>query len=513
VPLIPRARLIPNLKMPATIIDPCVAIMMGGSLLAALYREDIVNCYAALKAQDFQKATGHAARAAQLQPHRCEAYVLLSDVSFALRDTAKYERYARLAFQLAPRDFDAVMCAIVATTENDTSDARSILDYAVSLESTPWTSASNKGKIRLTYSFYLLAHRDTAGAQKQEEAARAILPAGKLPEVVLAYRELMAGNYGPPSWGLYNAVLNLGYCGPCFIPAEYLWDGRPLNGKTILVVCSGGLGDVVQFARYLPAVKAAGGRVIAAMAEPLAPLFSEWDAIDEIVPLPGASISVSLAAKRVLYRSTSSDEGRPTPDASTFDFAVQLAKLPIIFDTRPDSIPPPFSPHIPPDRMERARQLIGEDGFKIGLCWAASQSERSFPAELFAPLADIPGVRLFSFQRNGAAHCGAASRNAQDQLKHLTFPVTSVEDAPDMLDTAARIAAMDLVISADTFVAHLAGGITPTFVVLPTPCDWRWRSEGETSAWYPLVRLFRQPAPGDWAGAVQAACKGAGETV
>ena len=175
----------------------------------------------------------------------------------------------------------------------------------------------------------------------------------------------------------------------------------------------------------------------------------------------------------------------------------------LAFGTRPDSVPAatPYL-HAEPALVEKWRQRIGADGFKIGICWRGSNNadmgiDRSFPLKALAPLAAIPGVRLISLQQV----------DGLDQLPKLP-PGMTVETLGDdfdsgsdaFVDTAAAIQSLDLVISCDTSVAHLAGALgRPCWTALKHLPEWRWTLHEKTTPWYPGMSLFRQDAPGDWA--------------
>jgi tetratricopeptide (TPR) repeat protein len=269
------------------------------------------------------------------------------------------------------------------------------------------------------------------------------------------------------------------------------WTGaEALQGKTLFIYPELYLGDVIQFSRYARMAEARGARVILAAPPVLHRL------------LRTLSPTIRLAAP---------DDAPPA-----YDLSCAMMSLPLAFGARRDNVPAQV-PYLSaePERIARWKARIGTAGLRIGVCWQgstlpyAAAMQRSFPLAALAGVAGAPGVRLISLQKH----------DGLDQLGGLP-PGMAVEtlgedfDAgPDaFLDTAAAIAACDLVISADTAVAHLAGALgAPTWVPLPFAPDWRWGTEGADSPWYPTVRLFRQAAPGDWAGVfgdIEAALKG-----
>ncbi len=257
--------------------------------------------------------------------------------------------------------------------------------------------------------------------------------------------------------------------------AQPRWDGTPLAGKTILLRDEQGLGDTIQFVRYASVVKRQGCRVVLECVPLLLPLLSGCPGIDLLVP-----------------------SGSPLPP---FDVEAPLLSLPAIIGTTLDTVPA----HIPylsadPDRIRRW-QVLTElvPGFRIGIAWQgnkhyAADRDRSIPLRSFRHLA-VEGVRLVSLQ------IGPVGK----QLASLAepFPVHQIGAGWDedgaFLDTAAILSHLDLVVSADTAVAHLAGALgVPVWLALARTADWRWLRDRPASPWYPSTRLFRQELPGDW---------------
>jgi hypothetical protein len=260
--------------------------------------------------------------------------------------------------------------------------------------------------------------------------------------------------------------------------AQPVWEGGSLEGKTILLYAEQGLGDTLQFIRYAPIVQARGARVILQCQAMLIPLLSRCAGLDEIVPL-----------------------GSPPP---AFDVWAALMTLPALVGTTLETIPA----HVPYLRADPAlaehwrRQLSTIDGFKVGIAWQGSTTHawdrhRSVPLAAFEPLAQVPGVRLISLQKGAAVQ----------QIHELAgrFAVIDLGEQVDrtagaFMDTAAILQSLDLVVSVDTAVAHLAGGLNVAlWLALHHTPDWRWLRGRQDSPWYPSARLFRQPAPGDWA--------------
>lgn len=253
------------------------------------------------------------------------------------------------------------------------------------------------------------------------------------------------------------------------------WDGSSLAGRTILLHAEQGLGDTLNFIRYAPLVKAQGGRVLVVAPKPLLPLLAGCRGIDHLAAF-----------------------GEPLPD---FDVQVPLLTLPRLLGTRTDNVPAdvPYL-HVDPQRVQRWRLwLVAYQGFKVGIAWQGdrkhrSDRQRSAALTQFAPLAQVPGVQLFSLQK------GAGT----EQLAGCPFAVTDLGRWLDnaggaFLDTAAVMRNLDLVICVDTALGHLAGGLgVPVWLALPFAPDWRWLCGRTDTPWYPTMRLFRQTHNGEW---------------
>jgi len=181
-----------------------------------------------------------------------------------------------------------------------------------------------------------------------------------------------------------------------------------------------------------------------------------------------------------------------------FDYHSALLSLPRAFGTRIETIPAAI-PYLKADpaRMACYRERIGTAGFRIGICWQGSYIAgiRSFPLTSFEDVAALPGVRLISLQK------GAGAEQVETLPPGMAVEVLGDGFPQDFSDTAAAMEALDLVISCDTSVAHLAGALgRPCWTVLRFGADWRWLTGRGDTPWYPGMRLFRQPAPGDWPG-------------
>lgn len=253
------------------------------------------------------------------------------------------------------------------------------------------------------------------------------------------------------------------------------WEGQDLRGQSILLYGEQGLGDVIQFVRYAPLVAQRGARVLLYCPPRLAGLLRRLPDVAEVVPTD-----------------------RPAPET---DWICPLLDLPGVLGTDIDSIPG-ACPYLP-SRTPASRLLPATRQFRVGIVWAGNPANhrdrhRSCRVDDFAPLLDLAGTEFLSFQVGPRA---AELRNSG--WRGL------IGEAGDQLApfeaTADALAEVDLVITVDTAMAHLAGALgRPVWTLLAFAPDWRWLLGRIDTPWYPTMRLFRQPAPNDWAGAFRA---------
>ena len=259
--------------------------------------------------------------------------------------------------------------------------------------------------------------------------------------------------------------------------AQPLWLGaEDVSGKTLLLHAEQGLGDTIQFVRYAKLVQRSGARVLLDVPEVLQPLMRGAQGVD------------------VLLR-----KGQPLPH---FDFHCPLLSLPLAFGPDLSSIPAEV-PYIAvaEDRKERWRRHVGDTGFKIAICWQGNPDGkvdigRSFPLRLFEGISKVPGVRLISLQKSAGVE---QLRDLPEGMRVETLPEDFDAGDGAFLDSAAMMACVDLVITSDTALTHLAGASgARTWLPLKHVPDWRWMLERSDSPWYPEHRLFRQRRRGDW---------------
>ena len=254
------------------------------------------------------------------------------------------------------------------------------------------------------------------------------------------------------------------------------WKGEVDGKPTILVHAEQGLGDTIQFCRYVPLAAERGVHVVLEVQRPLARLLRS---------LQGDAIVVA--------------RGDPLPH---FDYHIPMMSLPVVFETTTANVPSSV-PYLYPNKADMALrkgqvEAASEQGYRIGLVWAGKASQgiahlsavdrqRSIDVAQILPLLGVPGVSVFSLQKDVAAPSDIGIVDLMAQVK-------------DMADTAALIANLDLVISVDTSVAHLAAAIgKPIWLLDRFNHDWRWLASQLTSPWYPTMRIYRQRAFGDWA--------------
>ena len=322
----------------------------------------------------------------------------------------------------------------------------------------------------------------TEAAVASFDRALAIAPGCAEARCNRAMSLLLAGDFSQ-GWRDYEARWDT----PAFAPMkppfrQRLWQGaEPLAGRTILLRAEQGIGDTLQFCRYVPRVAALGAEVVLGVPPVLTSL------------LAGLPWPVRLVDSR--------------HNLPPFDLHCPLLTLPLAFGTTLATIPakvPYLAPPAEHLRLWEERVGRSSSGPHIGLAWSGNRShprdrDRSMPLELLAPLAAL-GLKLFCLQRD---------------LRPEDIPAYAMAGAiayygpalRDFADTAALIAQLDLVITVDTAVAHLAGAMgKPVWVLLPHPPDWRWMLNRDDSPWYPTMRLFRQPAPGDWGSVIRRLC-------
>jgi len=263
---------------------------------------------------------------------------------------------------------------------------------------------------------------------------------------------------------------------PYPILAQPMWLGdEAIAGKTILMCADEGLGDAIQFARYLPMLAERGARVILVVDAAACALLQNVPGVVQCLPKPAAVLPA-------------------------FDLHCAMSSLPLVFGTRLDTIPAatPYLPPPAPARVQAFEERLGpHDRLRVGLVWAGNPNHsndhnRSIALRSFAHILDVDAT-FVSLQKSPCADDRAILRD-RAEIIDLTA------DLADFSATAALVSCLDLVISVDTAVAHLAGALgRPTWILLPYTPDYRWLLDRDDSPWYPSARLFRQNETRDYA--------------
>ena len=296
---------------------------------------------------------------------------------------------------------------------------------------------------------------------------------------------LMLGEY-QEGWAQYESRFEYKAQRHSVLFRDSRWEGCDLNGKRLLIWGEQGLGDVLQFVRYAALCKERGGKIIILCRAPLARLLKNCPYIDEVV---------TAATKE------------------DFDYQIPVMSLPHIFSTTLDTVPQ-NAPYLYVSEEARSKwrpRFADTNGFKVGLVWAGNPRKghidahiadrrRSMTLELLKPILNFDQCFFYNLQKGDAA----SEINASGLYKKLIDYMPEVED---FMDTAAIIENLDLVISVDTSVVHLAGGLGKSVWVLSRfgGC-WRWLRNQELNPWYQTARVFGQPAPDDWKGCIEKVC-------
>ena len=266
------------------------------------------------------------------------------------------------------------------------------------------------------------------------------------------------------AWAISDAIVRRGVARDPTLPRhlQALWDGRPLAGQRVLVHCYHGLGDTLQYVRLLPLLRAQVRHVTLWVQPALLGLLHAVAGSDRLLPLHDGVLQIER------------------------DADIELMELPHYLRLAPDDIPA-GAPYIEAPATNRGRHCNSR--LRVGLVWRAGDWDvsRSIPAQLLKPLGELQGIDWVSLQWPSKA-----------------MPFRAADLAcRDVRTQASLMLSLDLVVCVDTFIAHLSGALgLSTWLLLPTPCDWRWMTGREDSPWYPTMRLFRQTEPGDWSDVV-----------
>jgi hypothetical protein len=351
-------------------------------------------------------------------------------------------------------------------------EALSWFDRSLELEPDSAATLTNKG-------ITLADLRRLDEAFDAYHRALAVDPCHAAAEWNLALIEMLSGNF-EAGWALREARWRV----PELAIARFefrqpKWLGKEsIEGKTILIHLDEGLGDTIQFARYVPMVAALGARVILFIPDALCPLLSGLAGVSQCLPLSASSLPA-------------------------FDMYCPVSSLPLAFETRLATIPAEKS-YLPPPAADRLRAWEGRlgprNGLRVGLVWSGNpihknDHNRSIPLRLLAQILDVDAT-FVSLQKDPRSD-DRATLLERSEIIDLTAHLT------DFAETAALISCLDLVVTVDTSTAHLAGALgCPTWILLPYTPDYRWLLDRDDSPWYPTMRLFRQTATREYASVI-----------
>lgn len=305
--------------------------------------------------------------------------------------------------------------------------------------------------------------------------ARVLDPSLALAEWNLALHQLLTGNF-EGGWAGREARWKMPAISARYQkPSQPMWLGaEPIAGKTILIFPDEGLGDSIQFVRYVPMVAARGARVILAVHDALCPLLSGLTGLSDCLPISEVTLP--------------------------FDMYCPISSLPLAFGTTLETIPSatPYLPACAESRLQVWEDRLGSrDRLRIGLVWSGNPQhnndrQRSIPLRMLARILDVDAA-FVSLQKDVRPE-DKATLLERTEIADLTDHLT------DFMETAALVSCLDLVITVDTSVAHLAGALgRPTWILLPYTPDYRWLLDRDDSPWYPTARLYRQTAAREYA--------------
>lgn len=433
-----------------------------------------------------EEAASSFTQATTLEPALAEAHCNLAAARAALDQLEPALEAARRAIELCPTMADAHLNLGHVHLRCGRS-AEALAAFGWALELRPGDAEAMEG-------MGLAHHQANQLAETIQWYDRAIAARPSQAETYWnrALAILTSGDFAR-GWPEYEWRFQLPQFRPPRRPDKPRWDGTYLAGRTILIVAEQGFGDAIQFVRYAPLVEQrSGGKVLLECPPELARLFQS-----------------AAGVMRVIPRGQAQAEQPP----GSFDVHVPMLSLPLLLETDASSIPAE-APYLwaLPSRVEqwRARlaEAVGPD-LKVGLVWAGSKvhkndATRSCGLAALARLGEVSGVRYFGLQKGEATAPAGGALNLVDLSP----------DLGDFADTAAAIAALDLVISVDTAVAHLAGALgRPVWNLLAFAADWRWLLDRSDTPWYPTMRLFRQRVPGDWECVIAEVARGLRERV
>jgi len=449
----------------------------------------------------YHKAISTYSKALRLQPNSTEIYYNLGIVLINIGKFREAEHSFELAIKMNP-DFAGVYYYLGISQKGQGKNEDAIKNFSHAIQLNP--------ELIEAYNELGLALKRVGEFEQAEKIFRKILDLD--PNYAIVYNNLAnliqkQGRFSE-AMNYYNCALDLipNFCEALFsrsllhllkgnfekgwLDFEYRWKlidvhkkkfdkpqwkGESLTGKTIFLWAEQGLGDTIQFIRYVSLIKKSGSILVVQCHPYLLEILSSVEGIDRLI---------------------SKDE-----DVLDFDFHIPLLSLPGIFKTTLDTIPndiPYINP--PPEYKDKFHEIFDphDKHFKIGIVWGGNPQnrrdyDRSCRLQYFQPLLELNDVSIFSLQKGQQAR--ELDKYPDGRINNL------VQLLHNFADTAAVVMNLDLVITVDTAVAHLAGALgKQVWILLPFCPDWRWMLNRDDSPWYPTMRLFRQLKPGDWKG-------------
>jgi tetratricopeptide (TPR) repeat protein len=419
------------------------------------------------------QAETHLRKALAIDPDNTNTLIAWSQLRSAESDLDGAWEWLRKALAREPAHAEAVnMKGILLHTEERFTEAVDAFLRAESLGCL--AAASNRGNSLMDLGRYaesLDAHR----------AAAARDPHNPGTSYNLALTELRLGDWRN-GWPRYESRLRFHEVARTpMVFRQPRWQGEPLEGRRILLHAEQGLGDTIQFCRYAPLVTARGGRLVLQVHEP----------------------AMRLVESLAVVRNGQARVAQLGIEPPTFDLECPLMSLPAVFGTTPETVPWAGAYlAAEPALIDARRAHLACSELRVGIAWAGNPRyradyRRSMRLPTLVPLLRTPGITWISLQKGEAAL----------QLAQLP-PDVCVHDGSsrdrDLAETAALVATLDLVITTDTSIAHLAGAMGKSvWILLAHLADWRWMQRVETTPWYPTARLFRQQKSGDWNGVLK----------
>jgi tetratricopeptide (TPR) repeat protein len=418
--------------------------------------------------KQFGDAVQYYQKALQLNPGRVDVYI---NLGIALQKVERFDEaiiYCQKALEMDPDNADMYYNLGIAFQEKGRLD-EAITCYRRASQLNP-----DDAEVYNNLAFALQENRQPYEAIPYYQKALQLDPAYATAHWNTSLALLLTGNFRE-GWREYEWRWKTEYLTSSWRDFKQpLWDGSDINGRTILLHAEQGFGDTIQFIRYAPLVARHGAKIIFECPKELVSLLQKIEGIDKIVA-----------------------RGEELPE---FDVQCPLLSLPLVFDTTLDTIPAKI-PYIASDTLliKRWKEKIrnANSKIKIGLAWAGNPGfkqnrYRNCPLEKFSPLLRLHGAAFYSLQKGEEAK---EAKNLSNDMKIVDY----TDEFRDFSDTAAFIHNLDLIISVDTAVAHLAGALGKSvWTLLPFSPEWRWLLDREDSPWYPSMKLFRQPLMGDW---------------